>query len=86
MRRRQALSNNPEQWSRVSRAYRTSPPGANTGNAGKAAEAVASAGPALAFEAMSDRVLAECFEAQFGSRPHHRMKRETILARLHDPD
>lgn len=36
------------------------------------------------FEDMSDAALAAAFEAEFGKRPHHRMKRDTIVRKLND--
>lgn len=36
------------------------------------------------FDRMSDELLARAFEAEFGAKPHHRMKRQTIVERLND--
>lgn len=39
---------------------------------------------AVDYDTLSDRALAAAFEAEFGKRPHHRMKRDTIVRKLND--
>jgi len=76
MRRRQALSDHPENFAIVPALQRS------------IAREVAKMDPAPEdfrdWEGLADSALASCYEAEFGKKPHHRMKRETIVERLND--
>lgn len=36
------------------------------------------------FDSMEDDMLAVAYETEFGTKPHHRMKRDTIVGKLND--
>ena len=40
--------------------------------------------PVMGYDELSDSILEDCYEAEFGKPPHHRMKRETIVRKLND--
>lgn len=40
--------------------------------------------PSEEYTDMSDADLSEAYRLTFGAKPHHRMKRETIVERLND--
>lgn len=75
MRRRQALSKNPEQFARISR------PLANSDLMQLARKAF---GPETDPEDMNDEFLLDLYVELYGRMPHGRMKRETMLQRIYE--
>ena len=79
MRRRQALAQNPDQF-RINTVRTTTAP------AQRPVEAVSRPDvniQGVDYEDMSYGSLESCYLVVFGKKPHHRMKRETIVRNLY---
>ena len=85
MRRRQALAKDPTHWSQISRHSRERSPMPDQTVSERVA--VPKFGEndeflGCVYRPMTDAEVSHAYEEKFGKPPHHRMKRETIVARL----